>query len=135
MNADQGSQYTGAGWITTFPKVGTKISMRGWSRYLDNIFIERLWWPLKREAAFLHEHTRCILKSHKTVLKTKATSRRLKIDCLGVLENQATLTIKFVKGPLIRVTDYQRWATLAPLTNKAHASNVRSAYEIGIGSS
>ncbi|MGY8790841.1 MAG: hypothetical protein ACKVKR_11300, partial [Pseudomonadales bacterium] len=70
-----------------------------------------------------------------TAQKTKATSRRLKIDCLGVLENQATLTIKFVKGPLIRVTDYQRWATLAPLTNKAHASNVRSAYEIGIGSS
>ena len=57
MNADQGSQYTGAGWITTFPKVGIKISMGGWSRYLDNIFIEKLWWPLKREAVFLHEIT------------------------------------------------------------------------------
>ena len=62
MNADQGSQYKGAGWITTFPKVGIKISMGGWSRYLDNIFIEKLWWPLKREAVFLHEHTRCILE-------------------------------------------------------------------------
>ena len=41
MNADQGSQYKGAGWITTFPKVGIKISMGGWSRYLDNIFIEK----------------------------------------------------------------------------------------------
>jgi putative transposase len=57
MNADQGSQYKGAGWITTFPKVGIKISMGGWSRYLDNIFIEKLWWPLKREAVFLHEIT------------------------------------------------------------------------------
>ena len=57
MNADQGSQYKGAGWITTFPKVGIKISMGGWSPYLDNIFIERLWRSLKQEAAYLHEIT------------------------------------------------------------------------------
>jgi putative transposase len=55
MNTDQGSQYTGAGWITTLTKADIKISMDGWGRYLDNIFIERLWRSLKQEAVYLHE--------------------------------------------------------------------------------
>ena len=57
MNTDQGSQYTGAGWITTLTKTDIKISMDGWGRYLDNIFIERLWRSLKQEAVYLHEIT------------------------------------------------------------------------------
>ena len=68
MNTDQGSQYTGAGWITTLTKAGIKVSMDGRGRYLDNIFpsrrlqandcravIERLWRSLKQEAVYLHE--------------------------------------------------------------------------------
>ena len=31
--------------------------MDGRGRYLDNIFIERLWWSLKQEAVYLHEIT------------------------------------------------------------------------------
>jgi putative transposase len=31
--------------------------MYGRGRYLDNIFIERLWRPLKQEAVYLHETT------------------------------------------------------------------------------
>lgn len=50
MNTDQGSQYTGAGWITTLTKAKIKISLDGRGRYLDNIFIERLWRSLKQEA-------------------------------------------------------------------------------------
>ena len=57
MNTDQGSQYTGAGWITTLTKAEIKISMDGRGRYLDNIFIERLWRSLKQEAVYLHEIT------------------------------------------------------------------------------
>ena len=57
MNTDQGSQYTGADWITTLTKAGIKISMDGRGRYLDNIFIERLWRSLKQEAVYLHEIT------------------------------------------------------------------------------
>ena len=54
---DQGSQYTGAGWITTLAKADIKISMDGRGRYLDNIFIERLGRSLKQEAVYLHEIT------------------------------------------------------------------------------
>jgi putative transposase len=70
MNTDQGSQYTGAGWITTLTDAEVKISMPlgtllcnaltvidGRGRYLDNIFIERLWRSLKQEAVYLHEIT------------------------------------------------------------------------------
>ena len=57
MNTAQGSQYTGADWITTLTKAGIKISMDGRGRYLDNIFTERLWRSLKQEAVYLHEIT------------------------------------------------------------------------------
>ena len=55
MNTDQGSQYTGADWITTLTKADINISMDGRGRYLDNIFIERLWRSLKQDAVYLHE--------------------------------------------------------------------------------
>jgi putative transposase len=55
MNTDQGSQFTGTDWITTLTDAKIKISMDGRGRYLDNIFIERLWRSLKQEAVYLHE--------------------------------------------------------------------------------
>ena len=55
MNTDQGSQFTGSAWITTLTEAGVRISMDGRGRYLDNIFIERLWRSLKYEAVYLHE--------------------------------------------------------------------------------
>lgn len=57
MNTDQGSQFTGSAWITTLSDAKVKISMDGRGRYLDNIFIERLWRSLKQEAVYLHELT------------------------------------------------------------------------------
>ena len=55
MNTDQGSQFTGSDWITTLTKAGVRISMDGRGRYLDNIFIERLWRSLKYEAVYLQD--------------------------------------------------------------------------------
>jgi putative transposase len=48
---------SGADWIKTLTKAEIKISMDGRGRYLDNIFIERLWRSLKQEAVYLHEIT------------------------------------------------------------------------------
>ncbi len=55
MNTDQGSQFTGSAWIATLTEAGVRISMDGRGRYLDNIFIERLWRSLKQEAVYLEE--------------------------------------------------------------------------------
>lgn len=57
MNTDQGSQFTGSAWIATLNEAGVRISMDGRGRYLDNIFIERLWRSLKQEAIYLEEIT------------------------------------------------------------------------------
>lgn len=54
MNADQGSQFTSFAWTDRLKRVGTRISMDGKGRCLDNIFIERLWRSLKYECVYLH---------------------------------------------------------------------------------
>ena len=43
LNTDQGSQFTSYDWINTLKANKISISIDGRGRYLDNIFIERLW--------------------------------------------------------------------------------------------
>lgn len=54
FNTDQGSQFTGFKWIDTLSKAKIKTSMDGKGRFMDNIFIERLWRSLKYESVYLH---------------------------------------------------------------------------------
>ncbi len=54
MNTDQGSQFTSFAWTDRLKRLGTRISMDGKGRCLDNIFIERLWRSLKYECIYLH---------------------------------------------------------------------------------
>jgi putative transposase len=53
MNTDQSSQFTSFAWIDQLKRVGTRISMDGKGRCIDNIFIERLWRSLKYECVYL----------------------------------------------------------------------------------
>ncbi|MCA8888686.1 MAG: IS3 family transposase [Parvularculaceae bacterium] len=55
FNTDQGSQFTSADWTLILSDAKVKISMDGRGRFLDNIFIERLWRSLKQEAIYLTE--------------------------------------------------------------------------------
>ncbi len=54
MNTDQGSQFTSFAWTDRLKRAGTRISMDGKGRCIDNIFIERLWRSLKYECVYLH---------------------------------------------------------------------------------
>jgi putative transposase len=54
MNTDQGSQFTSWVWTDRLRRAGVKISMDGKGRFLDNIFVERLWRSLKYECVYLH---------------------------------------------------------------------------------
>ena len=54
FNTDQGLQFTSFKWVDTLSKAGIKISMDGEGRFMDNIFIERLWRSLKYECVYLH---------------------------------------------------------------------------------
>ena len=49
FNTDQGVQFTSADFLAELQTQGVGISMDGKGRYLDNIFIERLWRSLKYE--------------------------------------------------------------------------------------
>lgn len=53
FNTDQGVQFTSAAFIDGLAAHGVRISMDGKGRYLDNIFIERLWRSLKYEEVFI----------------------------------------------------------------------------------
>jgi putative transposase len=52
FNTDQGVQFTAAAFIEQLQAQGIQVSMDGRGRFLDNIFIERLWRSLKYEEVF-----------------------------------------------------------------------------------
>nr|WP_254682218.1 IS3 family transposase [Phaeobacter inhibens] len=54
MNTDQGSQFTSFAWTDRLRRSGVRISMDGKGRFLDNIFVERLWRSMKYECVYLH---------------------------------------------------------------------------------
>ena len=56
FNTDQGCQFTSAEWTSRLLDLGVKISMDGRGRWMDNVFIERLWRSLKYEEIYLREH-------------------------------------------------------------------------------
>ncbi len=57
FNTDQGVQFTSADFIDTLEARGVRVSMDGKGRYLDNIFIERLWRSLKYEEVFIKAYS------------------------------------------------------------------------------
>ena len=56
FNTDQGSQFTSEAWIEAVESMGTKPSMDGRGRWIDNVFIERLWRSLKYEDIYLKDY-------------------------------------------------------------------------------
>jgi len=53
FNTDQGAQFTSTDFVGELAERKILISMDGRGRYLDNIFIERLWRSLKYEEVFI----------------------------------------------------------------------------------
>jgi putative transposase len=53
FNTDQGSQFTSAAFTGVLAAAGIRISMDGRGRWMDNVFIERLWRSLKHEDVYL----------------------------------------------------------------------------------
>jgi putative transposase len=53
MNTDQGSQFTSEAFTSLLRSCGVAISMDGRGRWMDNVFIERLWRSVKYEEVYL----------------------------------------------------------------------------------
>ena len=53
FNTDQGRQFTGSAFTGVLIEAGVRISMDGRGRWIDNVFIERVWRSLKHEDVYL----------------------------------------------------------------------------------
>lgn len=56
FNSDQGSHFTSKQFTGILEEKNIQISMDGRGRYLDNIFVERLWRTVKQEHIYLHNY-------------------------------------------------------------------------------
>lgn len=54
FNSDQGAQFTSTDFTELLLKNNIKVSMDGKGRWMDNVFIERLWRSLKYECVYLN---------------------------------------------------------------------------------
>ena len=54
FNTDQGSQFTSHAFTSVLRAAEVRISMDGRGRWMDNVFIERLWRSVKYECVYLH---------------------------------------------------------------------------------
>ena len=56
FNTDQGVQYTATAFTERLESAGVAISMDGRGRWMDNVFVERLWRTLKYEHIYRHDY-------------------------------------------------------------------------------
>jgi putative transposase len=56
FNTDQGSQFTSKEFTDVLKDAGVRISMDGKGRWVDNVFVERLWRSVKYEEVYLHAY-------------------------------------------------------------------------------
>ena len=56
FNTDQGAQFTSAAFTEVLKGAGVAISMDGKGRWVDNVFVERLWRSVKYEEVYLHAY-------------------------------------------------------------------------------
>jgi len=68
FNTDQSCQFTSDAFTSVLQTHGIRISMDGKGRWVDNMFVERLWRSLKYEA--IH------LKAYEGIAQARASIRR-----------------------------------------------------------
>jgi putative transposase len=56
FNSDQGAQFTAQPFTQVLDAKGIRISMDGRGRWVDNVFVERLWRSLKYEEVYLNAY-------------------------------------------------------------------------------
>ena len=56
FNTDQGAQFTAEDFTQPLEARGVRVSMDGKGRWVDNVFVERLWRSVKYEDIYLHAY-------------------------------------------------------------------------------
>jgi putative transposase len=103
FNTDQGSQFTSEDWIAPLKAAGVAISMDGKGRWIDNVFIERLW-RLCAQGRYVADSAR---RSRFAV-----DARRLRAHNEPIKDNIALPAVgqrgDCHAGTLLRLTDHRR---------------------------
>ena len=89
FNTDQGFQFTSTAFTDVLKQNHIRISMDGKGRWIDNVFIERLWRSVKYEEVYLHayetlDQVKAGLKKYFNFYNTKRKHQTLKSqpDCV-----------------------------------------------------
>jgi len=94
FNSDQGSQFTSPQFTKVLRDAKIRISMDGKGRWMDNVFIERLWRSLKYECVYLHAYeTGSELRAGLTWWIHYYTGRRPHSSLAGQTPDEAYSTI------------------------------------------
>jgi len=78
FNTDRGSQFTGSAFAGVLIEAGVRTSMDGRGRWMDNVFIERVWRSLKHEDVYLRGYADgCEAKAGFVGIRTFYNEQRL----------------------------------------------------------
>ena len=89
FNTDQGAQFTSAAFTGRLEAAGIAISMDGRGRFMDNIFIERLWRSIKYEEVVCCERNRSGFERVRCF--TEDEGRSLEVGLQGQASNRHEL--------------------------------------------
>jgi putative transposase len=121
FNTDQGVQFTSAAFLDQLEAAGVRISMDGKGRFLDNIFIERLWRSLKYEEVFIKAYG-SVIEARRGIggwLSSTATSGRIRRWVIG-----RRVRFSRAKPVSMWITPPHRYATLRRYPH-AHRHNIK----------
>ena len=114
FNTDQGSQFTSAAFTGALAAAGIKISMDGRGRWMDNVFIERLWRSLKHEDVYLKGYADgCEAKAGIAAWMEFYNGRRLH-QALGYRTPMAVWREGMAGGPVVDMMDNAAALTTCP---------------------
>jgi putative transposase len=114
FNTDQGSQFTSAAFTGALAAAGIKISMDGRGRWMDNVFIGRLWRSLKHEDVYLKGYADgCEAKAGIAAWMEFYNGRRLH-QALGYRTPMAVWREGMAGGPAVDMMDNAAALTTCP---------------------
>ena len=112
FNTDQGVQYTANAFTGRLELAGVAISMDGRGRWMDNVFVERLWRTVKYEYIYLHDHATGVGGGFGRLLSV--LQRRAIARGLGLPHAHGGVR----GGMKRRLTESSKWSKLTPFFSK-----------------
>jgi putative transposase len=117
FNTDQGSQFTSRSFTGCLERAGVSISMDGRCRAVDNVFVERLWWSVKYEHVYRHDHQTVAslhqgLKAYLEFFNRKRRHQSLEYETpWDVYRGSGSATVRLRSPPRSRCPQFQERTT------------------------